>query len=180
MNKNLSSEYPQPKIFNFLFANTALSPLWFIIRIYVGYQWLLAGYEKIQSPVWVGEKSGVALKGFLMGALSKTSGPHPDVSGWYANFLSGFVMHNLSAFSYLVSFGEVLVGVALILGAFTAVAAFFGAFMNMNYLLAGTVSTNPILFLLAIFLILAWRVAGWIGLDRFLLPLLGASGKNGK
>jgi thiosulfate dehydrogenase [quinone] large subunit len=45
-----------------------------------------------------------------------------------------------------VAYGELIVGIALLFGAFTGVAAFFGLFMNLNYLLAGTVSINPILF----------------------------------
>lgn len=61
----------------------------------------------------------------------------------------------------------------LILGALTGIAAFFGVLMNFNYLLAGTVSTNPILGFLGILLVLAWRIAGYWGLDRWLLPLLG-------
>jgi thiosulfate dehydrogenase [quinone] large subunit len=76
--------------------------------------------------------------------------------------------------SNIVSYGELLVGIALIIGAFTGIAAFFGLFMNLNYLLAGTVSTNPILFTLSIGLVLAWRVAGYIGLDALLIRILGA------
>ena len=75
--------------------------------------------------------------------------------------------------------GEVLVGVALVIGALTGIAAFFGLFMNLNYLLAGTVSTNPVLFVLAIGIILAWRVAGFYGADAYLLPLLGTPWKKG-
>jgi thiosulfate dehydrogenase (quinone) large subunit len=51
--------------------------------------------------------------------------------------------------------------------------------MNANYLLAGTVSSNPILFTLATWLVLAWRVAGYWGLDRWALPLLGVPGARG-
>lgn len=178
--KSTIIEFPEPKLSILLFADTRISFLWFLIRLYVGWQWLIAGYEKVISPVWVGEKSGVALHGFLLGALAKTSGPHADVQSWYAFFIQNFVMHNLQVFSYAVSYGELLVGIALILGAFTGIAAFFGAFMNMNYLLAGTVSTNPILFFFELFLILAWRVAGWWGLDRYLLPLLGTPWHQGK
>ena len=75
--------------------------------------------------------------------------------------------------SYLVAFGETLVGIALIVGLFTGMAAFFGSFMNVNYLLAGTISTNPILFIIATWLVLAWKIAGWWGLDRWALPALG-------
>lgn len=41
--------------------------------------------------------------------------------------------------------------------------------MNWNYLMAGSVSTNPLLLVGAILLIVAWRVAGYYGLDRYLL-----------
>jgi thiosulfate dehydrogenase [quinone] large subunit len=69
--------------------------------------------------------------------------------------------------------GEMAIGVGLILGALTGIAAFFGATLNMTFLLAGTVSSNPILLLITMILILAWRVAGWIGVDYILLPRLG-------
>jgi thiosulfate dehydrogenase [quinone] large subunit len=53
------------------------------------------------------------------------------------------------------------------------VAAFFGALMNMNFMLAGSASTNPVLFFLAVGLMLGWKVAGYYGMDRVLLPLVG-------
>jgi thiosulfate dehydrogenase [quinone] large subunit len=56
---------------------------------------------------------------------------------------------------------------------FTGIAAFAGSFMNWNFIMAGAASTNGLMLALAIFLILAWKVAGWIGLDRWLLTLLG-------
>lgn len=174
-----SSQIPEPALSKFLFSDPRLSWLWLIIRVYVGWTWLHAGWEKIQNPMWIGPNAGGALHGFLLGSLEKTNGAHPDVSGWYAEFIKTAVLPNTSAFSNMVAVGEVLVGVALILGAFTGIAAFFGAFMNMNYLFAGTVSINPLLFLLQLFLILAWRVAGFYGLDRFLLPLLGTPWQKG-
>ena len=180
MNKSSKIEIPESKFSVLLFQDTRLSFIWLIVRLYVGWQWILAGYAKVQNPLWVGEKAGTAIHGFLVSALVKSSGPHADVQSWYAVFIKDFVLPNSVFFSYLVSFGELLVGVALILGFFTGIAAFFGAYMNMNYLLAGTVSTNPILFILALLLILSWRVAGWWGLDRFLLPLLGTPWKPGK
>src|SRR4029453_7877493 len=81
--------------------------------------------------------------------------------------------HHETWFAWLITFGELAIGIGLLLGALTGVAAFFGAFMNMSFLLAGSGSTNPVLFTMAIGLILAWRVAGYYGLDRYLLPLLG-------
>ena len=50
--------------------------------------------------------------------------------------------------------------------------------MNMSFLMAGTVSTNPVLFFAGILLILAWKNAGYLGIDRYLLPMLGTPWKQ--
>ncbi len=173
-------DIPEPPISRYLWANTLLSPLWLILRLYAGWQWLEAGWVKIHSTAWVGDQAGTAVSGFLTGALTKSGGSHPDVTGWYAWFIEHVALPNASLFSHLVAYGEVLVGIALILGLFTGISAFFGATMNANYLFAGTVSTNPLLLIIQILLILAWRSAGWLGLDRWVLPWLGTPWQPGK
>jgi thiosulfate dehydrogenase [quinone] large subunit len=174
-------EIPEPNITRFLFADTRLALLWTVIRLYVGYEWLTAGWGKLTNPagVWVGEKAGAAVTGFLTGALNKTGGEHPDVQGFYAWFIQHVALPNAALMSYLVTFGEIAVGIALILGLFTGIAAFFGGFLNTNFLLAGTVSANPVLFVLATLLVLAWRTAGYWGLDRWVLPKVGVPGAPG-
>ncbi len=164
----------------FLFSNTKMAWFWLLIRLYVGFQWIEAGWGKLNSSAWVGNTSGSALKGFVAGALSKMGGEHPDVQGWYGAFLQNVVVPHAQGWAHAIAYGEFFVGVALLLGAFVGIAAFFGLFMNLNFLLAGTVSINPILFTLAIGLMLAWRVAGTFGLDRFILPFLGVPWKPGK
>lgn len=178
------SQIPEPKIARFLFADTRMALVWLVLRVYVGWQWFTAGYEKmtgyeifggpVKGGAWVfTNNTGAAIKGFANFALTKSTGQHPDVQGWYATFLKDVVIPNAGLFAYLITFGEVLVGLGLIFGVLTGIAAFFGMTMNFNYLLAGTVSTNPLLGFLAIFLVLAWRIAGYYGVDRYLLPLLG-------
>ena len=157
----------------FLFGDLRLSWIWLILRLYVGYEWISAGWEKLHSPAWVGSSAGSAMAGFVKGALAETTGAHPSVQGWYAAFLQNVVLPNIKVWSYSISIGETLVGVALVLGLFTGIAAFFGGFMNVNYLMSGAVSTNPILFVVATWLVLAWKTAGWIGLDHWVLPALG-------
>ncbi len=161
---------------------------WLIVRLYVGYEWLTAGWEKLtghsisfgsfgvasKGGPWVfSGHDGAAIQGFVAGAVAQAKGANPAVQGWYASFLQSFVLPHAALFAYVITFGEVLVGIALILGLLTGIAAFFGVFMNLNYILAGAVSTNPILGFLALFLILAWRVGGYYGLDRYVLPVLG-------
>lgn len=166
---------PENPVSRFLFSSTHSAWIWLIIRVYVGYQWLVAGWGKVNSEVWTGSQAGTALEGFIRGAIGKasTGGDHSDVAGWYASFLEQAVLPNTTLFSYFVAFGELLVGLGLIVGLLTGIAAFFGSFMNVCFLFAGTLSTNPILFILATWLVLAWKVAGWYGLDRWALPWLG-------
>lgn len=95
------------------------------------------------------------------------------VTGRYAVFLENAVLPNAKVFGFVVAYGEVLVGLGLILGLLTGIAAFFGGFMNVSFLFAGTLSTNPLLFVLATWLALAWKNAGWYGLDRWALPYVG-------
>ncbi|MHB1316514.1 MAG: DoxX family membrane protein [Minisyncoccota bacterium] len=164
----------------FLFSNTKMALFWLVVRLYVGWEWLSAGWDKIFNEAWVGSEAGKAISGFVQGALQKTGGAHPDVSGWYAVFLQNTVLPNVKIWSYVVAYGEFFVGVGLIVGCFVGVAAFFGLFMNLSYLLAGTLSTNPILFVLSVGLILAWKVAGYWGLDRYVLPKFGVPWRSGQ
>lgn len=119
---------PEPRLSKVFFADQRVGWIWLILRFYVGYEWFMAGWAKVQSPAWVGDQAGTAIQGFLNGALSKASEAHPDVSGWYAWFVSSVAIPHAVLFSYLVAYGELAVGIGLVLGAFTGIAAFSGAF----------------------------------------------------
>lgn len=173
-------EIPEPKFSRFVFSDTRFSWVWLVLRLYVGYEWLMAGWEKLTSAAWVGAQAGSAIQGFLNGVVANASGSHPAVSGWYAYFITNVALAHPLLFSYLITYGECAVGLGLVLGAFTGIAAFFGILMNLNYLFAGAVSINPLLLMIELFLVLAWRNAGWLGLDRWLLPHLGVPWQKGR
>ena len=164
--------FPQWKLSRFIFGDTRITLLWLGLRVYIGVIWISAGWQKWQDPAWTGQNAGAAVTGFLHAALAKTVGEHPDVSQWYATFINSIALPHATLFSYLVTYGEICVGLGLILGLFTGIAAFFGLVMNFNYLFAGTVSINPLFVLIEIPLILAWRVSGYIGLDRYVFKKL--------
>jgi len=168
-----------PPLARALFSDVRWSWIWLVVRVYVGWQWLSEGFAKAESPVWGGAHAGTALSAWLHGSLAKAAGAHPDVQGWYAVFLKDVVLPHAAFWSVLVSYGELFVGLGLILGLFTGIAAFFGTAMNASYLLGGSVSINPILFALASLLVLAWKTAGWWGLDRFVLMRLGTPWQRG-
>ena len=142
----------------FLFSDVRFASFWLVVRVYVGWLWLTSGWGKVQNPAWT--DTGQALLGYWKGAVAVPAPPaRPAITfDWYRK---------------LIAFGEMLVGIGLIVGAFVGIAAFFGAVLNFNFLLAGTASTNPLMFLLAVLLIMAWKTAGYYGLDRILLPILG-------
>jgi len=156
-----------------------MSWVWLIVRIWLGYQWIDASLHKVTSPAWVGD--GSALQGFWLGAvkIDPTTGKGPIAFGWYRDFLNTLL--NAQAYTWfgkLVAYGELLIGIGLVVGAFVGIAAFFGALMNFNFLLAGTASTNGLLLLAALLVVMAWKIAGYIGADYFLLRFVGVPWKS--
>lgn len=140
-----------------------------IIRLYVGWEWMVAGWHKI-----TGEKAFDAT-GFLKGAIAKPvleTGTTDMVYGNFVAFLKNFALPHVGIFNVMVPWGELLVGLGLLLGALTTTAIFFGLLMNTMYMLAGTVSTNPWLMLLGFFVIAAGANAGKFGVDHLILPYL--------
>ncbi|MFZ5824535.1 MAG: DoxX family protein [Bacillota bacterium] len=146
------------------FQSKSAAWLWLVVRLYVGYEWLMAGWHKI-----AGEKPFDST-GFLKGAVAKATGDHPAVQGWYAGFLKSVAIPNAAVFNVLIPWGEFLVGLALILGFATMFAALMGAFMNLNFMLAGSTSTNPTLFTLSVLMLAAGAYVGYIGVDYWFRP----------
>ena len=172
-------EIEGPRFARFLFNNSRAGLFWLPIRLFLGFAWLEAGWHKATGGGWL--DGGSALAGLLAGRRRDPQKGRPPISfEWYRDFINFLLSgHHEGWFAVLVTFGEIAVGIGFILGALTGIAAFFGALMNMSFLLAGSASTNPVLFTMAIGLILAWRVAGYYGLDRYLLPALGAPWRPG-
>ena len=163
-----------------LFNKTGvITYVWLIVRLYLGWQWAQAGWGKIVNPKWM---DGTSLLGFWNNSIASYGQPHSNVGfDWYAGFLNNLVGANAQTwFAPLVAFGEFLGGIALIVGLFTGAAAFLLAMMNFNFMLAGSAGVNPVYFILALLLVMAWKNAGWWGLDRFVLPALGTPWHAGK
>ena len=168
------TDFADPPLTRFLFGSTKMAIFWGIIRLWVGYQWFEAGYGKIQNPKWT--QTGEALQSFWVNAAKIPDAPAKAAItfDWYRSFLQFMLEHRAYTwFGKVVAFGEAAVGIGLVVGAFTGIAAFFGALMNFNFMLAGSASTNPLMFAAAIGLVLAWKVAGYYGADAVLMRNLG-------
>ena len=162
-----------PPLVQKLLSDRRAGWLWLPLRLWLAWQWLEASSHKLTNPAWM--STGDALKGFWLGAVKIPETGRPAIAfDWYRNFLN--FMLNAQAYTWfakLIAVGELLIGIALLLGAFTGIAAFFSGFMNWNFMMAGSASTNPMLFVIAVGLIMAWKVSGYIGADFFLLRWLG-------
>ena len=187
----LATQIPEPPIARFLFADTRMSWFWLLIRLSVGSGWLVAGLSKVtgyafgvreNGPLWwFMANDGAALRSFATmainhGGAQPVSGM-PDwlvgAPGWYASFLQSVVIPNAGLFANVVAFGEILVGLGLIFGCLTGIASLFGLFIGMNFMLSGVVDPNLVISAETLLLVLAWRVSGYYGVDRWLLPRLG-------
>ncbi|RKN60780.1 DoxX family protein [Paenibacillus ginsengarvi] len=137
------------------------------IRLYLGWEWMTAGWHKLTG--------GFDAGGFLKNAIAK---PVADKATGvltyptFTAFLENFAMPNVKLINILIPLGEFLVGLGLILGALTTAAAFFGLMMNFMFLFAGTVSTNPWMVLIGVIVFVGATNAGKYGVDYYLLPLL--------
>jgi thiosulfate dehydrogenase (quinone) large subunit len=169
-----------PPILTKLFNHPLASLIWLPLRIWLGWQWISASLHKFESPAWM--QTGAALKGFWTGAVAiPATGTAPIHYAWYRAFLQMLLdARAYTWFAKLVPVGEFLVGTALILGLFTGFAALMGGLMNFNFMLAGSASVNPMFFALSVGIVLAWKIAGLIGVDRFAVPYVAGLWANKK
>ena len=204
----------EPRIARWLFGSSQTAWIWLIARVWLGWEWLQAGWGKVfggnitwrfwnwgdaaysltgdANIGWIRSGTvtvdgaeqargvGDAVAGFAQGAIESSEGPHPDVAySWYVNFLEWVRDTAHPVLGFLVAFGELFIGVALIVGAFVGIAAFFGSTLNFSFVFAGSAGVNPAMLVVSGLLILAWRNAGWYGADRKLLPALGTPWRRG-
>jgi thiosulfate dehydrogenase [quinone] large subunit len=84
---------------------------------------------------------------------------------WWGSFLHGFVVPNAGWIGVLVAVAEFAIGIALVAGLFTRIAAFGSLILLFTYVMSGTASVCAWYALFAIVLLAMWRTAGWIGAD---------------
>lgn len=166
----------EPTWARFLSRSTLAAPMWLGVRLFLSYDWLIAGYHKLVDPKWfvTGES---LMNSWTRSVTPAASGAAPTPYEFFRNFLQMLLdNHAYTWFSKVVTLGELAVGLGLLFGALTGFAAAGGILMNTSYLFAGTLSSNPLLLLLEILIVWAWRSASWLGIDRVLLPYLGVPG----
>ncbi|MFD2614403.1 DoxX family protein [Paenibacillus gansuensis] len=156
---------------SWLRENRFVSFMLLLLRIYLGWTWLKAGWEKVSA-------GGFNASGYLQGAVGKSTGEHPAVESWWAEFLTGVALPNVALFNVLVPWGELLVGIGLLTGTLTSPAVLMGMVMNFSYMFSGSAGTNPQMLLIGMILLTAGVNAGRIGADRWIAPWLERRFRN--
>lgn len=138
-------------------GNVRLWPL-VMLRLYAGIFFIYYGFGKVRR-----DNFADGLAGFVNSNLESSF-------GFFRGFLESIVLPNKAVFAVLVSWGELLVGIALILGLATRYAAIAGAVMVSAFWFAKgqgfLAAQNHDSIWLIIFIVLAAAHAGRIaGLD---------------
>src|SRR5712691_4093649 len=116
-----------PPIARFLFNDTRLAIVWLVIRVLVGWTWVSAAMTKINDPDWM--LTGEALRRFWNDAIQIPAGTAkpPITFDWYRDFIQSMLNAGTYVwFAKLITVAELTVGILLILGLFTGIAAFIG------------------------------------------------------
>src|SRR5579871_3501534 len=110
---NAGTVVQDPPLARFLFSDTRFAAVWTVIRVLIGYEWLSAGWEKLNSAAWM--QTGAALQGYWTGAVAIPASGHPAITfDWYRAFIQGMLDSGSYVwFAKLIAAGEFLVGVAL-------------------------------------------------------------------
>lgn len=131
-----------------------------ILRIFLGYQWLMSGIHKVQEG-WLQDPYHL-----VAGATAAPIGP--NAVGWYEAFMEAVVLQYPLFFQIVVTLTEIAIGLSLFLGLFSVLGAMASIFMNINFMLSGT---GNMWYLMASFPCLASSGQS-LGLDYYVLPLI--------
>jgi thiosulfate dehydrogenase (quinone) large subunit len=152
-------ERSNPHVWEWLKRSKAMAVVWLAARVWLGAMWIEAGYEKL----WGNESAGfmhhdaAGVKGFASHGLAAYS--------WWGSFLHHFVVPNSGWIGITVAVAEFAIGLGLVAGCLTRIAALGSLALLFTYVMSGTASVCAFYALLAIVTLTMWRTASWIGVD---------------
>ena len=146
-------------VWEWLKSSKVMAVVWTAMRVWLGIMWIQAGVSKLwgaENPAFL-HNSGAGVAGFAAHGVPAYT--------WWGSFLHSFVVPNAGWIAVLVAVAEFAIGVALVLGLFTRVAALGSLALLFTYVMSGTASVCAFYALLAIVILTMWRTSGWIGAD---------------
>ena len=132
---------------------------WLAMRVWLGCMWIQAGWAKLvgaENPYFL-HHGGAGVAGFAAHGVPAYT--------WWGTFLHSFVVPNAGWIGILVAVAEFTIGVALVAGLFTRIAALGSLALLFTYVMSGTASVCAWYALFAIVVLTMWRTSSWIGID---------------
>jgi thiosulfate dehydrogenase [quinone] large subunit len=132
---------------------------WTAMRVWLGIMWIQAGSAKLwgaENPGFL-HNHGAGVAGFAAHGVPAYS--------WWGSFLHNFVVPNAGWIAVLVAVAEFTIGIALVAGLFTRVAALGSLALLFTYVMSGTASVCAFYALFAIVILTMWRTSSWLGID---------------
>jgi thiosulfate dehydrogenase (quinone) large subunit len=156
------SKVTAPVVLQLLARSKVMAIGWTAMRVWLGIMWIQAGVAKLwgaENPGFL-HHHGAGVAGFAAhGSAAYT---------WWASFLHSFVVPNAGWIGVLVAVAEFVIGIALVLGIFTPMAALGSLALLFTYVMSGTASVCAFYALFAIVILATWRTSSWIGVDGLL------------
>jgi len=156
------TERTTPGVFTWLRQSKIASVAWLAVRVWIGIMWFQAGWSKVfgaENPSFL-HNNGSGVAGFAGHGVAAYS--------WWASIMHSFVVPNASWIAVLVAFGELAIGLGLIVGFLTRTAAVASLFLLLTYVMSGTAGVTGFYALCALIVLATWRTSTWIGLDGLL------------
>jgi thiosulfate dehydrogenase (quinone) large subunit len=153
------SERTNPGGWEWLKTSKIMAPAWTAMRVWLGVMWIQAGWAKL----WGAENgaflhhNGAGVAGFAAHGKAAYT--------WWGSFLHSFVVPNSGWIGVLVAVSELVIGLALVAGLFTRVAALGSLALLFTYVMSGTASVCAFYALFAVVILTTWKASSWIGLD---------------
>ncbi len=153
------SERSEPSVLQWLARSKLMAVGWTAMRVWLGIMWIQAGVAKLwgaENPAFL-HNNGAGVAGFAAHGVPAYS--------WWGSFLHGFVVPNSGWIGIVVAFAEFFIGVGLVVGLFTRIAAIGSLALLFSYVMSGTASVNAFYALFAIVILATWRASSWLGVD---------------
>jgi uncharacterized membrane protein YphA (DoxX/SURF4 family) len=153
------------------FTNRLASPIWLAVRLYLAYTWFTMGLDKFSSGFLTGDPIGQMLGMAGNGALPVPLEAYRPVARWLVDLgLTPLLSHSMP-------FLELAVALSFISGILLVPAALGAVFLNANFLLSGVgiAQLDGLCIVLQLLLLLAFRVAGYIGVQRITMRVISST-----
>ena len=153
------SQRTNPPVWDWLKESKVAAVVWLAMRVWLGIMWIQAGWAKL----W-GAENGAFLHHNGAGVAGFAAHGAPAYT-WWGSFLHSFVVPNSGWIGILVAVAELAIGIALVLGIFTRLAALGSLALLFTYVMSGTASVCAFYALFAIVVLVMWKTSSWIGVD---------------